>query len=75
MRSYRHDDITPMIPELAEIIASGLMADLKAKRLSKCGIDEVRAAMMAREQTKKMGRYEIEQLETMTLRKFINKVG
>ncbi len=74
-RSYRPDNITPMLPELAETIASGLMADLKARRLPKCGIEEVRAAIAAREQTKTMGKFELEQLETMTLRKLISKVG
>ena len=40
-RSYTADSIEPTIPELAEIIASGLMGDLKAKRIPKCSIDEV----------------------------------
>jgi hypothetical protein len=74
-RSYRPGNITPMLPELAETIASGLMADLKATRLPKIGIEEVRAAIAAREQTKTLGRFELEQLETLTLRKLIYKVG
>ncbi len=76
-RSYRSDgsSIEPMLPELAEIIASGLMGDLKAKRLPKCGIDEVQAAIDAREQGRKLGSFEREQLITLTLRKLINKIG
>ena len=76
-RSYAADgsSIEPTLPELAEIIASGLMGDLKAKRLPKCGIDEVQEAIDAREQGRRLGHFEREQLITLTLRKLIHKVG
>ena len=72
-RSYRHDDNTPMVSELAEIIASGLFVDIKEGRLQKIGIDDVRAAINSREQTKTLGWLQLGQLEGLTLRKLINK--
>lgn len=75
MRSHTDDSIAPTLPDLAEIIASGLMGDLKAKRLPKCGIDEVNAAIDAREQARTLGHFQREQLVTLTLRKLITKVG
>jgi len=74
-RSYTQDSIEPTVPELAEIIASGLIGDLKAKRIPKCGIDEVQEAINAREQGRRLRGFEREQLITLTLRKLINKVG
>jgi len=67
--------ITPSLPELADTIASGLWGDLKAKRIPKCGIDEVLLALDAREQTRTLGDFEREQLINLTLRKLIYKVG
>ena len=74
-RSHTADSITPTLPELAEIIASGLMGDLKAKRIPKCGIDEGEAALDARNQTLTLGAFQRKQLINLTLRKLINKVG
>ena len=74
-RSHTADSIEPTLPELAEIIASGLMGDMKAKRIPKCGIDEVQAAIDAREQGRQLGWFSRKQLITLTLRKLIYKVG
>lgn len=76
-RSYRADgsSIEPSLPELAEIIAAGLMADGKAGRLAKIGIEDVIEAIDAREQGRKLKGFEREQFIQLTLRKLINKVG
>lgn len=74
-RSYTADSIEPTIPELAEIIASGLISDSKAGRLGAIGIDQVQEAIDAREQGRKLQGFAYEQLVTLTLRKLINKVG
>lgn len=74
-RSHTAQSIAPMLPELADIISTGLINDLLAKRLPAVGIDQVRAAIAAREQTRTLGRFEKDQLETLTLRKLIAKVG
>ena len=74
-RSYTADSIEPTIPELAEIIASGLLSDSKAGRLGAIGIDQVQAAIDARDQGRKLKGFAREQLITLTLRKLINKIG
>lgn len=74
-RSHTADSIEPTIPELAEIIASGLLSDGRAGRLAKIGIDEVEAAIDARDQGRKLKGFGREQLIQITLRKLINKVG
>lgn len=74
-RSYTADSIEPTIPELAEIIASGLISDSKAGRLGAIGIDQVQAAIDARDQGRQLRGFAREQLITLTLRKLIIKVG
>lgn len=74
-RSHTSDSIEPTMPELAEIIATGLLNDGKAGRLTKIGIDEVISAIDAREQGRKLGGFAREELVNLTLRKLINKMG
>lgn len=74
-RSRTADSIAPTIPELAETIASGLISDCKAGRLGAVGIDQVQAAIDAREQGRQLRGFAREQLITLTLRKLIMKVG
>lgn len=62
--------IDPPLSDLANTIAVGLLADGKAGRLSKIGIEEVEAAVDAREH-----RFRREDLINLTLRKLIAKVG
>ena len=76
MRSYTvYQHRAPTISELAEIIASGLISDSKAGRLGAIGIDQVQAAIDAREQGRRLNGFAREQLITLTLRKLIYKIG
>jgi hypothetical protein len=76
-RSYLSDgsSIEPTVPELADTIASGLISDSKAGRIGAIGIDQVQAAIDARDQGRKLKGFAREQLITLTLRKLITKVG
>jgi hypothetical protein len=67
------DSIAPTLTELAETIASGLIGDLEAGRTQACGIDQVRAAIADRRQPQTLDRFDQERLETLVLRKLINK--
>ncbi len=62
--------IDPTLSDLASTIAAGLLADGKAGRLSKIGIEEVEAAVDARDHS-----FSRQQLINLTLRKLISKVG
>lgn len=63
------------VASTAEEIATKLLADGKAGKLDKIGIDEVRDAIAERFFPKTLGRHLASQLEALTLRKLINKVG
>lgn len=63
------------ISEAAKTIASKLMADAKAGKLDKIGIDEVRDAIAEHTFPETLGRVRAEQLEVLTLRKLIAKIG
>ncbi len=63
------------IVSTAEEIAAKLLADGKAGKLDKIGIDEVRDAIAERLFPNTLGNHQASQLERLTLRKLINKVG
>lgn len=63
------------ISEAAKVIADKLFADGKAGKLEKIGIDEVRDAIAEHTFPEVLGRVRAEQLEVLTLRKLITKVG
>jgi hypothetical protein len=62
------------IDTLARTIARGLLADGKAGKLAKIGIDEVRVAIAARPESRDLSGWRAEQLETLTLRRLIESV-
>ena len=70
MTRFNVSRIDPTLADLANTIASGLLADGKAGRLSKIGIDEVEAAVDARQHG-----FPRQDLIDLTLRKLIAKVG
>lgn len=62
--------IDPTLHDLADTIVAGLLADGKAGRISKIGIEEVEAAVDARKHN-----FERQDLIDVTLRKLISKVA
>ena len=64
-------EMIQLIDDLAKTIARELLADLKAHKIPKVGIDEVRAAIAARTTGKALDEWQTERLETLTLRRFI----
>jgi hypothetical protein len=62
------------IDDLARTVARELLADGKAGKLAKIGIDEVRAAIAARAGTAMLDAWQAERLETKTLRCLIEGV-
>lgn len=63
------------IPSAASEIASKLIADGRAGKLGKIGIDEVRDAIAEYTYPEVLGSTLAERLEMLTLRKLIAKVG
>lgn len=63
------------LKQTANELATGLLADGKAGKLSKIGIDEVRAAMIAWPGFKDLDDRDSDVLEELTLRALIRKVG
>jgi hypothetical protein len=59
------------LDDLAKTIARELLADCKAGNIAKIGIGEIRAAIAARTASQALRKWEIEHMETLTLRRCI----
>lgn len=67
-----HED-RELFKRIAERVASELISDMKAGRLKKVGIDEIRARL--HEEPGWMGRDQFDALEELTTRRLVEKVG
>lgn len=60
--------------QIAERVATQLLDDCRAGRISKIGIDEIRAALRAQTECPR-GAWAFDALEEMTTRRLVEKVG
>jgi len=66
--------IAPSLPALATNIARGLLNDLAAGRLNQCGGAEIRAAMDARPQARRLPSIEAIQLEALITQRLLDQL-